>query len=81
LLAVFLINGCSALAVVWLLVRGRAASEGAGRQRTDCTSTNGLGAHRGAGPDTNRSAGLHSRYGVGRDCRPARFTEFASCRS
>lgn len=32
-------------------------------------------------PDTNRSAGRHSRYVVGYDCRRARFIEFASCRS
>jgi hypothetical protein len=77
-----LISGCSVL-VLGLnhSFRRRAAGEGVVRQRTDCTSTNGLVARRGAGPDTNRSAGLHSRYGVGRDCRHARFTEFTSCRS
>ena len=42
-----------------------AASVDAARQRTDCTSTDGLVALViGAGPDTNRSAGLHSRVVV-----------------
>src|SRR5438552_15148628 len=34
----------------------------------------------GADPDTNRSAGLHSRYVGGHDCRHARFIESTSCR-
>jgi len=45
--------------------------EGAVRQRTDCTSTNGLVAPSGADPDTNRSVGLHSLHGFGHGCRPA----------
>jgi hypothetical protein len=35
-------------------------AEEATPHRTDCTSTGGLVALNGAGPDTNRSAGLHS---------------------
>ena len=57
------------------------AGEDAVRQRTDCTSTNGLVARGGADPDTNRSVGLHSFHGVERDCRPAGLVEFTDCRS
>ena len=39
-------------------------AEEATPHRTDCTSTGGLVALNGAGPDTNRSAGLHSRIVV-----------------
>ena len=35
----------------------------------------------GADPDTNRSAGLHSIRGFGRDCRHAGLVEFTGCRS
>ena len=35
----------------------------------------------GAGPDTNRSAGLHSLHVVGHVRRHARLVEFAGCRS
>ena len=56
------------------------------RQRTDCTSTNGLvaeisGEAEIADPDTNRSVGLHSLHGVGLDRRHAGLVEFTSCRS
>ena len=61
---------------------GDGASEAARRQRTDCTSTNGLVAPVGADPDTNRSAGgLHSIHVVGRYVRHARLVEFTGCRS
>jgi hypothetical protein len=65
---------------VWFLdasCQGRGI-EAAMRQRTDRTSTNGLIAPVGADPDTNRSAGLHSRDEVGHDCRRVRFIE--SCK-
>ena len=55
--------------------------KGAARQKTDCTSTNGLVAPAGADPDTNRSVGLHSLHGVGHDRRHAGLVEFTSCRS
>jgi hypothetical protein len=35
----------------------------------------------GADPDTNRSAGLHSLRGFGRDCLRVGLAEFTSCRS
>ena len=54
-------------------------------RETDCTSTNGLVAPAiagdGADPDTNRSIGLHSLHGVGRDCRPDGLAELTNCRS
>ncbi len=39
-------------------------AEEATPHRTDCISTGGFVALNGAGPDTNRSAGLHSGIGV-----------------
>lgn len=52
-------------------------AEAALPQRTDCTSTGGLVAPLvGAGPDTNRSAGLHSFIVcvLGRDTKLVEFT-------
>jgi hypothetical protein len=54
--------------------------EGAVRQRTDCTSTNGLVARSHAGPDTNRSAGLHSNPVVLDDSSHDGLVELARCR-
>ena len=74
-----LISGCF---VFGLFFDGRRAQdEAAVRQRTDCTSTNGLVAPAGADPDTNRSAGLHSFREVGHDRRPMGLVEFTGCRS
>ena len=54
--------------------------EAAAAQRTDCTSTGGLVALIGAGPDTNRSTGLHSGLVVAR-WRDCWLFEFICCRS
>ena len=61
---------------------GVLGGEGAVQQRTDYTSTNGLVA-RGccAGPDTNRSVGLHSLPSFGVIAVSSGKPEFTNCRS
>ena len=68
------------------MIAGHAGKRVRCDRETDCTSTNGLVAVAcpragAADPDTNRSMGLHSLHGVGRDCRPAGLAEFTNCRS
>ena len=56
--------------------------EAAGRQATDCTSTNGLVApSSGCGPRYEPLSRAPFAPGVWRDCRPAKLAEFTDCRS